>query len=84
MANHDVYLHRGLPDAVPKTGAHRWRIMDFIKSLRENPDTQGYFTDRDESDRIRQIKVIGDYAITYWHDSAVNTVMVVDIRQADR
>ena len=84
MANHDVYLHLGLLEAVPRAGAHRRRIMDFIKSLRENPDTQGDITDRDDTDRIRQIKVIGDYAITYWHDSAVNTVMVVDIRHADR
>lgn len=68
MANHDVYLHRGLLDAVQKTGVHRRRIMDFIKSLRENPDPQGDITDRDETDRVRQIKVIGDYAITYWYD----------------
>jgi mRNA-degrading endonuclease RelE of RelBE toxin-antitoxin system len=84
MAGHDVYLHLGLLDAVPKTGVHRQRIMDFIKSLRENPDTQGDITDRDDTDRTRQIKVIGDYAITYWLDAPVKIVMVVDIRHADR
>ena len=45
---------------------------------------RGDFTDRDATQRIRQIKIIGDHAITYWHDAPVKTVMVVDIRHADR
>jgi len=58
--------------------------MDFIRSLRDDPDATGDFTDRDATQRTRQIKIIGDYAITYWHDTPVNSVMVVDIRPADR
>ncbi len=58
--------------------------MDFIRSLRDHPDTSGDFTDRDNTQRTRQIKIIGDHAITYWHDAPVNIVMVVDIRYADR
>ena len=33
---------------------------------------------------IRQIKIVGNYAITYWLDDAVKSVMIVDIRPADR
>ena len=40
--------------------------MSFIRSLAENPNIPGDFTDRDESLRTRQIKIIGHYAITYW------------------
>ena len=58
--------------------------MDFIHRLREHPDTPGDFTDTDPSQRQRQIKVIGDYAITYWLDSPVRVVMVVDISLADQ
>ena len=58
--------------------------MDFIRGLRDAPDSTGDFTDRDATQRTRQIKIIGDYAITYWHDAPVNSVMVVDIRHADR
>jgi hypothetical protein len=57
--------------------------MDFIYSLHEHPDTPGDFTDRDSSQRDREVKVIGDYAITYWVDSPVKAVMIVDIRRAD-
>ena len=84
MADYEVYLHIGLLAVVPKSGAQRRRILDFIYSLRERPRTKGDYTDKDASLRIRQIKVIGDYAITYWLDDPVTIVMVVDIRLADR
>ncbi|MEQ1749785.1 MAG: hypothetical protein ABL974_10210 [Prosthecobacter sp.] len=58
--------------------------MDFVRNLRDDPDAPGDFTDRDDTQRTRQIKIIGDYAITYWHDSPVKIVMVVDVRHADR
>ena len=84
MPNYEVYMHIGLLDAVPKTGAQRRRILDFIYSLRERPGTLGDFTDKDASLRERQIKIIGDYAITFWSDSPVKVVMVVDVSLADR
>ena len=80
----EVYLHVGLLDTVPQSSTQRRRILDFIRSLREALDSLGDFTDRDAAQRFRQIKIIGDYAITYWYDTPVNTVMVVDIRAADR
>jgi mRNA-degrading endonuclease RelE of RelBE toxin-antitoxin system len=84
MDRYEVYLHIGLLDAVPKSGSQRKMIMDFIYSLRDRPRTDGDFTDKDASLRIRQIKIIGDYAITYWLDDPVKSVMVVDVRPADR
>ena len=80
----EVFLHAGLLEAMPRSKAQRRRILDFVLQMRANPDTSGDFTDRDGTLRTRQIKIIGDHAITYWHDAAVNTVMVVDIRNADR
>jgi len=84
MASYAVYLHIDLLEAVPKSGTQRRRIMDFIHGLRERPRTEGDYTDKDASLRIRQIKIIGDYAITYWLDDPVKIVMVVDVRLADR
>ncbi len=77
-------MHLGLLDSVPRTGVHRQRIMDFIRSLREHPDTRGDFTDKDASLRERQVKIVGDYAVTYWLDAPVSIVMVVDVRPADK
>ena len=84
MPRHEVYLHLGLLDAVPRSGLQRRKIMDFICSLRDQPDTLGDFTDKDSSLRERQIKVVGDYAITFWLDAPVRIVMVVDVHPADK
>ncbi len=80
----EVYLHFGLLDAVPKSGSQRRKIMAFINGLRNEPYTRGDFTDRDVSLRERQIKIIGDYAVTFWFDAPVQIVMVVDIGPADQ
>jgi len=58
--------------------------MSFVRSLAANPYAPGDFTDQDESLRTRQIKIVGRYAITYWVDDPVKTVMVVGVRPADR
>jgi hypothetical protein len=58
--------------------------MKVIYGLRDRPRTEGDYTAKDTSFQICQIKIIGDYAITYWLDDAVKTVMVVDVRPADR
>jgi hypothetical protein len=66
-------LHIDLLEAVPKSGAERQKIMKFIHGLRDQPRTPGDYTDKDTSFRIRQIKIIGDYAITYWLDDPLKT-----------
>ncbi len=77
-------MHLSLLEGVPKSGTQRRRVMDFVRSLRDRPDTPGDFTNKDASLRVRQVKIIGDYAITYWVDSPVKVVMVVDVTLADK
>jgi len=80
---YQVYLNVDLLEVVPKSGRQRREVMKFIYSLRDQPRTKGDYTDKDASLQTRQIKIIGDYAITYWLDDAVKSVMVVDVRRAD-
>lgn len=84
MSPYEVYLHVGLLDVVPKSGAQRRKIMDFILSLRDRPNTQGDYAEKDESLRERQVKIIGDYAIAYLLDDPAKAVMIIEIRPADR
>ena len=81
---YDVFIHVDLSEGMPKTGIQRRRIMEFIHGLRDDPHTPGDFTDKDASLRTREVKIVGDYAITYWVDDPVKAVMVVDIRAADQ
>jgi mRNA-degrading endonuclease RelE of RelBE toxin-antitoxin system len=84
MAPYNVYLHLELLEVVPARGEQRRLIMSFIRWLADNPHAPGDFTDRDESLRARQIKIVGHYAVTYWVDKPVKAVMVVSVRGADR
>ncbi len=63
--------------------AQKHRISAFIDSLEENPFQEGDYTDRDETDRPIHVKVIAQYAVSFWSDHAVSEVEIVDIRRAD-
>jgi mRNA-degrading endonuclease RelE of RelBE toxin-antitoxin system len=81
---YSVFVHVEVLETVPTRGGMRKRITAFIRSLSENPHTPGDYTDKDQTLRVRQIKVIGDYAVTYWVDEPVQAVMVVAVVPADR
>ena len=84
MENYAVYLHFDLLESPSLRGGQRKMVMSFVRLLAQNPYTPGDFTDRDASLRVRQIKIIGRHAITYWVDDPVKAVMVVGVRLADR
>jgi hypothetical protein len=58
-------------------------VLAFMRWLEQDPFAPGDFTDRDPSLRVREIKVIGDYAATYWADHPAKAVVVVDIQKAE-
>jgi mRNA-degrading endonuclease RelE of RelBE toxin-antitoxin system len=84
MSRYAVYLHLELLEVVPKRGSQHQKILRFVQSLADNPFTKGDFTDKDDSLRQREIKIIGDYAIVYQVDHPAKIVMVVDISLADQ
>ena len=84
MEEYAVYLHSELLQSVPKQGKQHDLILGFVRLLAQYPDTSGDFVDKDDTLRTRQIKIIGDYAITYWVDHAVKAVIIVSVRAADR
>ena len=83
MDGYRVHLHLDLLEALPRRSGQKRKILAFMRWLEQNPFAPGDFTDRDASLRVREIKVIGDYAITYWADHPALAVMVVDIQKAD-
>lgn len=73
-----------LLDAIPSKGSRREEIFRFIRGLALAPATPGDYTDRDDTLRLRQVKIVGDYALTYWVDEPARTVLIVGARPADR
>ena len=84
MPPYDVFMHLDLLESIPGRGLQRRRIMDFVRFLRDHPDTRGDFTGGDPAHRGLQVKIIGGYAVVYWVDEAVRAIMIADIRSADR
>lgn len=85
MSPYNIFLRLEATEAIRAVrGAQRTRISAFIDLLANDPFQVGDYTERDESNRQIEIKVIGQYAITFWSDHAVKEVKVVDIQRADR
>jgi mRNA-degrading endonuclease RelE of RelBE toxin-antitoxin system len=62
----------------------REQILSFLESLAENPGKSGDYEEHDDASRPVQIKIVGDYALTYWADHAAREVKVTRIEKADR
>lgn len=62
----------------------RDKILSFLESLAIDPFKPGDYEERDDVGHPVQIKIIGDYALTYWADHAVKEVKVVRFEIADR
>jgi hypothetical protein len=84
MRPYAVFIHERALAAVPKSGAMMREIMAFIRKLADNPNTQGDFSEQDETGRVIQVKVVGRYAVTFWADHPVCEVKVTHIKPADK
>jgi hypothetical protein len=85
MGTYGIFLRIEAVDSFKAVrGIQRQQISLFIDSLANDPNRSGDFAERDDSGRQIEIKVLGEFAITYWTDHAVREVKVLDIRKADK
>lgn len=85
MENYGIFLRMEAVDSFKAVrGLQRQQISLFIDSLADEPNRPGDFSERDDSGRQIEIKVLGQFAITYWTDHAVREVKILDIRKADK
>ena len=84
MRPYAIYINEAALLSAPKSGIQRQQVMDFIRSLANNPNTPGDFSEQDGAGRSVQVKLIGRYALTYWADHAVSEIKITHVRQADR
>ena len=64
------------------------RIRDTIKiairSIHSDPQGQSDAEDYDEIGRLLNIKIVGEFALTYWIDHSDKQIKILDIHSADR
>lgn len=60
------------------------KILKYFRGLVGEPSQLGDYQENDAVGRPVQIKILGDYAITFWADHAVSEVKVTKIEKADQ
>ncbi len=85
MSDYNLFLRAEAIAALKETkGLQRRQLVTFIDLLGTNPNIAGDYTEADDTGRSIEIKVTGQFAITFWTDHAAKEIKVVDIRRADR
>lgn len=84
MRPYTVFINEQALAAAPRSGTQLESVMRFIRALADNPNTTGDFTEKDNANRVLQVKIIGRYAVTFWADHAVSEIKVTHIKSADK
>ncbi|MSU57896.1 MAG: hypothetical protein EXS35_06890 [Pedosphaera sp.] len=84
MQSYAVYINEAALASAPRSGSQRQLVMRFVRALADNPFTTGDFSEKDESGRTIQVKVVGRFAITFWANHADCEVKVTHIKLADK
>ena len=59
----------------------RTAILEGLRYLVKNPNTEGDWQTRDSGGREIEVKIFGHWQITYWLDSPVWELRVVEVRR---
>jgi hypothetical protein len=84
MRPYAIYINEAALAFAPRSNLQREKIMKFVRSLSDNPNTPGDFPEKDNAGRIVQVKIIGRHAVTFWADHAVSEIKVTHIKSADK
>jgi hypothetical protein len=84
MRPYVIYINEAALNSAPRSGLPREKVFNFIRSLADNPNMPGDFSEADDAHRTVQVKIIGHYAVTFWADHAVSEVKITHIKSADK
>ncbi|MEP6664052.1 MAG: hypothetical protein ABJC04_10345 [Verrucomicrobiota bacterium] len=84
MAPYKVLISIEILQLDRPTPGQRQKILTFLEGLAHDPNRKGDYEERDEVGRPVQIKIVGDFALTFWADHAVKEVKITRIEKADR
>jgi hypothetical protein len=82
MGEYQIYTRLEAINALPRDPKQRMMIFKFFDLLSRMPHTPGDFKEKDITLREHEVKVVGNFAVTYWFDAPVKIVMIVNLRPA--
>ena len=84
MSHYQLFLRVEAIEGLKATkGLQKRQISTFIDRLASNPNATGDYAETDDTGRIIEIKVVCQFAITFWTDHAAKEIKIIDIRRAD-
>jgi hypothetical protein len=66
------------------TKRERGRLLGILDRLAESPHIPGDLQIKDRTGRVNEVKDFGLWRVTYWTDSPVHEVRIVDIERLHR
>jgi len=81
---YEVVLHERAWAALvtAKSAERRWVLLR-LDELKKTPSREGDFKQRDESGRVNEVAVLGDWIVTFWTDHAVAEIRVVSLERVE-
>jgi hypothetical protein len=82
--DYKVFVHMDVLGILPKSGARRKSVLEFLASLGSFAHLGGDYQEKDpENGRPVEVSLVAGYALTWWVDAPVREVKLVQIRPAD-
>lgn len=83
MIAYSVFVESHIAELFPQMKLkERNQILRLLKKLRANPFLEGDYVERDNIGRLMQIVIVGQSAVVFWADHAVQEVKIIDLRFA--
>lgn len=82
MEPYAVFVHEDVLDFIILARGRGDQVLSFIRRVAADPYLIGDFKDSDDTGRPLEVKLIGQYAITYWADHAVREIKVINVEPA--
>ncbi len=84
MRADEAILHERAWAALTATkGADRQRLLAVLDQIKAAPFRPGDYRQRDETGRMNEFVLLGQWLVTFWNDHGVAEIRVVELERAD-
>jgi len=83
MALYSVFIREGALASIPRSITPKHKILNFIRSLADDPFHRGHYIEHDALGRPNEVEIVAGYAVTYCADHAAKEIRVLNIEPAD-
>lgn len=84
MRAYEVILHERAWVLLAATkAAERKRLLALLDEVKAEPFRNGDFRQRDASERVNEVVLLGEWLVTFWSDHAAAEIHVVNLEHVE-